>query len=54
MNINIKPVSQFAKGVVTRIKTGLSNRKKAQTNFKNRKDNTNYYEGTSYWKDHTN
>ena len=54
MNINVKPISDFGKRVVDRIKDKIERRKKAQENFRNRKDNTNYYESASYWEDNTN
>jgi hypothetical protein len=50
MNVNINPISGF----VSKVKGKIAKRKKAQENFRNRKDNTNYYRDSDYWADNTN
>lgn len=43
MNINIAPISAFARKVKGKINTAVANRKKAQENWRNRPNNSNYY-----------
>lgn len=37
------------KTIASKVASSIQNIRTANSNFKNRTDNTNYYKGTSYW-----
>jgi len=43
MNINIAPISKFARKVKNKISSAVETRKQVQKNWRNRSDNSNYY-----------
>lgn len=43
MNINIAPISKFARKVKNKISSAVETRRKIQENWRNRPDNSNYY-----------
>lgn len=43
------PIKTFASKVASTVQNKVKEIATANTNFKNRSDNTNYYKGTSYW-----